>query len=83
MDRNSVIGLVLIGLIMIVWMQFMAPERKPMQDMTTTDVTAVDETPESSREAAVAPVQELDFLTRGDAEVNGAERASQCRAGAV
>ncbi len=59
MDRNSVIGLVLIGLIMIVWMQFMAPERKPMQDMTTTDVTAVDETPESSREAAVAPVQEF------------------------
>ena len=44
MDRNSVIGLVLIGLIMIVWMQFMAPERNPVQDMTAVDITAVEET---------------------------------------
>ena len=43
MDKNSVIGLVLIGLIMIVWMQFMAPERNPVQDMTPDNVTAVEE----------------------------------------
>ena len=43
MDKNSVIGLVLIGLIMIVWMQFMAPERNPVQDMTADNVTAVEE----------------------------------------
>lgn len=43
MDKNSVIGLVLIGLIMIVWMQFMAPERNPVQDMTADNMTAVEE----------------------------------------
>ncbi len=43
MDRNSVIGLVLIGLIMIVWMQFMAPERNPVQDMSSGEVAAVEE----------------------------------------
>ena len=43
MDRNSVIGLVLIGLIMIVWMQFMAPERNPVQDMISEGGAAVEE----------------------------------------
>ncbi|WP_294344406.1 membrane protein insertase YidC [Prosthecochloris sp.] len=43
MDRNSVIGLLLIGLIMIVWMQFMAPERKTAPDMAVSDVAVVDE----------------------------------------
>lgn len=53
MDRNSVIGLVLIGLIMIVWMQFMVPERKPVQDdIMTTDVTAVGERPDGGSGAA-------------------------------
>ncbi|MDP8306216.1 MAG: membrane protein insertase YidC [Candidatus Chlorobium antarcticum] len=30
MDRNSVTGLALIALIMIVWLQFMSPEKKPL-----------------------------------------------------
>ncbi len=46
MDRNSVIGLVLIGLIMIVWMQFMVPERKPLEDSAREDVSMVRESQE-------------------------------------
>ncbi len=55
MDRNSVIGLVLIGLIMIVWMQLMAPERNPVQDMAQRDTTLVresDASQESTKQAA-------------------------------
>jgi len=48
MDKNSVIGLVLIGLIMIVWMQFMAPENKPVPDRMTPDVAGVEEISEKS-----------------------------------
>ncbi len=32
MDRNSVTGLALIALIMIVWLQFMSPEKKALQE---------------------------------------------------
>ncbi|MCF8382216.1 MAG: membrane protein insertase YidC [Chlorobium sp.] len=32
MDRNSVTGLALIALIMIVWLQFMSPEKKDLQE---------------------------------------------------
>ncbi|UZJ39445.1 MULTISPECIES: membrane protein insertase YidC [unclassified Prosthecochloris] len=48
MDKNSVIGLVLIGLIMIVWMQFMAPEKKAFQDTAVNDVAVVDEAGDDS-----------------------------------
>jgi len=62
MDKNSVIGLVLIGLIMIVWMQFMAPENKPVPERMTADVTGVEETSEKSGtgspEVAVSAVPE-------------------------
>ncbi len=51
MDKNSVIGLVLIGLIMIVWMQFMAPERNPVQDMAQRDTTLVRQTDVSQQSA--------------------------------
>lgn len=45
MDKNSVTGLVLIALIMIVWMQFMAPERKPLQDIgRQTEQVVMEET---------------------------------------
>lgn len=52
MDKNSVIGLVLIGLIMIVWMQFMAPERKPVHDMAGDDVTEFKEARDEGRTSA-------------------------------
>ncbi|UZJ37626.1 membrane protein insertase YidC [Prosthecochloris sp. SCSIO W1103] len=48
MDKNSVIGLVLIGLIMIVWMQFMAPEKNAFQDTAVNDVAVVDEAGDDS-----------------------------------
>lgn len=57
MDRNSVIGLVLIGLIMIVWMQFMAPERNPVQDMSSGGATAVEERTGESNGSAQAVMQ--------------------------
>ncbi len=58
MDRNSVIGLVLIGLIMIVWMQFMAPERNPVQDMTAVDITAVEETGDGRNNVPASAMQD-------------------------
>ena len=58
MDRNSVIGLVLIGLIMIVWMQFMAPERNPVQDMTAVDITAVEETVNGRNNVPASAIQD-------------------------
>lgn len=45
MDRNSVTGLVLIGLIMIVWLQFMSPERKPQLEPAPPVATKVEELP--------------------------------------
>ncbi len=30
MDRNSVTGLAIIAVIMMVWLQFMSPEKKPL-----------------------------------------------------
>ncbi len=55
MDRNSVIGLVLIGLIMIVWMRFMAPEPQPVQDGSPgVAVTGEERTPASSGPAVPA-----------------------------
>jgi len=55
MDKNSVTGLVLIALIMIVWMQFMAPERKPLQDIGRhTEQVVMEETPGNTVDGAGA-----------------------------
>ncbi len=55
MDRNSVTGLALIGLIMIVWLQFMSPEKKPLQSPKTAKTELV--APEAKeRVATPAPV---------------------------
>ncbi len=64
MDKNSVIGLVLIGLIMVVWMQMMAPERKPALDAPQSELAVIDETPESSTTGAElqeAPLRDKNF----------------------
>lgn len=60
MDRNSVTGLALIALIMIVWLQFMSPENKPLQQVTDagkarTEQQAAQIAAESSRMQTAAP----------------------------
>ena len=42
MDRNSVTGLALIGLIMIVWLQFMSPEKKLVKPATAVKTEKVE-----------------------------------------
>jgi YidC/Oxa1 family membrane protein insertase len=42
MDRNSVTGLALIGLIMIVWLQFMSPEKKLAKPITAVKTEKVE-----------------------------------------
>ncbi len=54
MDRNSVTGLALIGLIMIVWLQFMTPEKKLVKPVAAVKTEKV----ERKVEAAQAPLPE-------------------------
>ncbi len=70
MDRNSVIGLVLISLIMIVWMQFMAPEKKPLQDIDRPAVSLQDEVAPVSDVPAAAAMPESygEFSAMSDGE---------------
>ncbi|ASQ91520.1 protein translocase component YidC [Prosthecochloris sp. GSB1] len=58
MDRNSVIGLVLIALIMIVWMRFMAPENKPLQDASPEVATTLFEEGKASDGNAAGQARE-------------------------
>jgi YidC/Oxa1 family membrane protein insertase len=52
MDRNSVTGLALIALIMIVWLQFMSPEKKPLQ---TQSVKSGQTAPQAALNQAPSP----------------------------
>jgi YidC/Oxa1 family membrane protein insertase len=54
MDRNSVTGLALIGLIMIVWLQFMTPEKKLVKPVAAVKTEKV----ERQVQAAQAPLPE-------------------------
>ena len=54
MDRNSVTGLALIGLIMIVWLQFMTPEKKLVKPITAVKTEKV----ERQVQAVQAPLPE-------------------------
>ncbi|MBF0586029.1 membrane protein insertase YidC [Prosthecochloris sp. N3] len=73
MDKNSVIGLVLIALIMIVWMQFMAPERKPLQEMDRPVAAAVEDDMATERERA-AEAGPGDMLGEFSAAAQGEEQ---------
>ncbi len=57
MDRNSVTGLALIGLIMIVWLQFMSPEKKLVKPTTAVKTEKV-EPQATATQAIAAPVAE-------------------------
>ena len=54
MDRNSVTGLALIGLIMIVWLQFMSPDKKLVKPITAVKTEKV----ERQVQAVQAPAPE-------------------------
>ncbi len=69
MDRNSVIGLVLIALIMIVWMQFMAPENKPLQDIDKPAVSLLED--ESRLGGPSAPVAGREVQLESYGEFSG------------
>ena len=57
MDRNSVTGLALIGLIMIVWLQFMSPDKKLVKPITAVKTEKV-ERQAVEVHPSVAPVAE-------------------------
>ncbi|NTV97574.1 MAG: membrane protein insertase YidC, partial [Chlorobiaceae bacterium] len=59
MDKNSVTGLALIAIIMIVWLQFMSPAKKPQQQpqAPTTGQAAV----QSPQNPAQVPSPDADF----------------------
>ena len=64
MDRNSVTGLALIALIMIVWLQFMSPEKKPLQDVTDAGKARTEQVAaeiQSDMQPAVLPASEDSF----------------------
>ncbi|NTU96694.1 MAG: membrane protein insertase YidC [Chlorobiaceae bacterium] len=71
MDKNSVTGLALIAIIMIVWLQFMSPAKKPQpqQQATTTGQPAV----QASQNTAVAQPLAASFGVFADAAA-GKER---------
>ncbi|TCD48196.1 membrane protein insertase YidC [Chlorobium sp. N1] len=52
MDRNSVTGLALIALIMIVWLQFMSPEKKPLQQVSDAGKARTEQTAAAIAESA-------------------------------
>ncbi|MEI6692103.1 MAG: membrane protein insertase YidC [Chlorobium sp.] len=53
MDRNSVTGLALIGLIMIVWLQFMSPEKKLMKPVTAVKTEKVESKVQEAQVSAI------------------------------
>ncbi len=57
MDRNSVTGLALIGLIMIVWLQFMSPDKKLVKPITAVKTEKV-ELQAQAVQASLVPVAE-------------------------
>ena len=57
MDRNSVTGLALIAMIMIVWLQFMSPDKKPLQTPKAAKTEQV-EPVKAQQQAAALPVAE-------------------------
>jgi YidC/Oxa1 family membrane protein insertase len=57
MDRNSVTGLAIIAVIMMVWLQFMSPAKKPLQPETAVKTEQVAR-PEQQIPAAPVPVAE-------------------------
>jgi YidC/Oxa1 family membrane protein insertase len=57
MDKNSLTGLVLIGLIMIVWLQFMSPDKKLLKSPAATKTEQLDKSVQQSQ-PSVAPVAE-------------------------
>ncbi|NTW82200.1 MAG: membrane protein insertase YidC [Chlorobiaceae bacterium] len=71
MDRNSVTGLALIALIMIVWLQFMSPAKKPVpvQQPAKTEQTGIP----VPQEQPVAPPLTASFGTFANA-ANGKEQ---------
>lgn len=52
MDRNSITGLALIALIMMVWLQFMSPEKKPIQPATAVKTEQVAQSVQEKQEPA-------------------------------
>jgi YidC/Oxa1 family membrane protein insertase len=57
MDRNSITGLALIGLIMFVWLQFMSPEKKLLKSPAAVKTEQVDRQAQQPL-ASVAPAAE-------------------------
>ncbi len=57
MDRDSVTGLALIGLIMIVWLQFMSPDKKLVKPITAVKTEKV-ELQAQAVQASLVPVAE-------------------------
>jgi YidC/Oxa1 family membrane protein insertase len=58
MDRNSVTGLAIIAVIMMVWLQFMSPEKKTLPPVTAVNTEQVEQQARPTWPLASAPVAE-------------------------
>ena len=57
MDRNSITGLAIIAVIMMVWLQFMSPDKKQMPPATAVKTEQVEP---QVQQTAVVPVSATD-----------------------
>ncbi|NMW20495.1 MAG: membrane protein insertase YidC [Chlorobiaceae bacterium] len=67
MDRNSVTGLALIGLIMIVWLQFMSPEKKVVKPVAAVKTEQAERKVEEVRAAQIPITENLGVFTQATA----------------
>jgi YidC/Oxa1 family membrane protein insertase len=58
MDRNSVTGLAIIAVIMMVWLQFMSPANKPLQPPTAAKTEQVEQQAQPTQPLSSMPVSE-------------------------
>ncbi|MEI7934137.1 MAG: membrane protein insertase YidC, partial [Chlorobiaceae bacterium] len=58
MDRNSITGLAIIAVIMMVWLQFMSPANKPLQPAKVVNTEQVEQQTQSNRSLFSEPAAE-------------------------
>ncbi|MEI7747861.1 MAG: membrane protein insertase YidC [Chlorobiaceae bacterium] len=58
MDRNSITGLAIIAVIMMVWLQFMSPANKPLLPAKAVNTEQVEQQAQPNRPLSSAPVAE-------------------------
>ena len=67
MDRNSVTGLALIGLIMIVWLQFMSPEKKVVKPVAAVKTEQAERKVEAARASQLPAAENFGVFTQAAA----------------